>query len=80
VSDCICEVVILSVVFTTQDFIKEKNGANLFISWKHFTRAFVILASSKLRCFRIILPTLVITISNLEIFLFYQHNSTGGGN
>jgi hypothetical protein len=28
----------------------------------------------------IILPTLVITIPNLEIFLFYQHNSTGGGN
>jgi hypothetical protein len=26
------------------------------------------------------LPTLVITIPNLEIFLFYQHNSTGGGN
>jgi hypothetical protein len=28
----------------------------------------------------IILPTLVITIPNLEIFLFFQHNSTGGGN
>jgi hypothetical protein len=31
----------------------------------------------------IILPILVITISNLEIqyvFLFCQHNSTGGGN
>jgi hypothetical protein len=28
----------------------------------------------------IILPTLVITIPNLEIFLFCQHNSTGGGN
>jgi hypothetical protein len=28
----------------------------------------------------IILPTLVIRIPNLEIFLFYQHNSTGGGN
>jgi hypothetical protein len=28
----------------------------------------------------IILPTLVIRISNLEIFLFCQHNSTGGGN
>jgi hypothetical protein len=26
------------------------------------------------------LPTLVITIPNLEIFLFCQHNSTGGGN
>jgi hypothetical protein len=28
----------------------------------------------------IILPTLVIRIVNLEIFLFCQHNSTGGGN
>jgi hypothetical protein len=28
----------------------------------------------------IILPTLVIRIPNLEIFLLYQHNSTGGGN
>jgi hypothetical protein len=28
----------------------------------------------------IILPTLVIRISKLEIFLFCQHNSTGGGN
>jgi hypothetical protein len=28
----------------------------------------------------IILPTLVIRIPNLEIFLFCQHNSTGGGN
>jgi hypothetical protein len=27
-----------------------------------------------------ILPTLVIRIPNLEIFLFCQHNSTGGGN
>jgi hypothetical protein len=26
------------------------------------------------------LPTLVIRIPNLEIFLFCQHNSTGGGN
>jgi hypothetical protein len=26
------------------------------------------------------LPTLVITIPNLETFLFCQHNSTGGGN
>jgi hypothetical protein len=26
------------------------------------------------------LPTLVITIPNLEIFLFCQHNSTGGEN
>jgi hypothetical protein len=26
------------------------------------------------------LPTLVIIIPNLEIFLFCQHNSTGGGN
>jgi hypothetical protein len=25
----------------------------------------------------IILPTLVVTIPNLEIFLFFQHNSTG---
>jgi hypothetical protein len=28
----------------------------------------------------IILPTLVIRIPNLELFLFCQHNSTGGGN
>jgi hypothetical protein len=28
----------------------------------------------------IILPTVVIRIPNLEIFLFCQHNSTGGGN
>jgi hypothetical protein len=28
----------------------------------------------------IILPTLVIRIPILEIFLFCQHNSTGGGN
>jgi hypothetical protein len=28
----------------------------------------------------ITLPTLVIRIPNLEIFLFCQHNSTGGGN
>jgi hypothetical protein len=28
----------------------------------------------------IILPTWVIRIPNLEIFLFLQHNSTGGGN
>jgi hypothetical protein len=28
----------------------------------------------------IILPTLVIRIPSLEIFLFCQHNSTGGGN
>jgi hypothetical protein len=28
----------------------------------------------------IILPTMVIRIPNLEIFLFCQHNSTGGGN
>jgi hypothetical protein len=28
----------------------------------------------------IILPTLVIRIPNLEIFLFCQHKSTGGGN
>jgi hypothetical protein len=28
----------------------------------------------------IILPTLVIRIPNLEIFLFCQYNSTGGGN
>jgi hypothetical protein len=28
----------------------------------------------------IILPTLVIRIPNLEIFLFCQRNSTGGGN
>jgi hypothetical protein len=28
----------------------------------------------------IILPTLVTRIPNLEIFLFCQHNSTGGGN
>jgi hypothetical protein len=28
----------------------------------------------------IILPTLVIRIPNLEIFLFCQHISTGGGN
>jgi hypothetical protein len=28
----------------------------------------------------IILPTLVIRIPNLEIYLFCQHNSTGGGN
>jgi hypothetical protein len=28
----------------------------------------------------IILPTLVIRIPNLEIFLFRQHNSTGSGN
>jgi hypothetical protein len=28
----------------------------------------------------IILPTLVIRIPNLEIFLFCQHNSTAGGN
>jgi hypothetical protein len=28
----------------------------------------------------IILPTLVIRIPNLEIFLFCQHNSTGSGN
>jgi hypothetical protein len=27
----------------------------------------------------IILPTLVIRIPNLEIFLFCQHNSTGSG-
>jgi hypothetical protein len=27
----------------------------------------------------IILPTLVIRIPNLDIFLFCQHNSTGGG-
>jgi hypothetical protein len=27
-----------------------------------------------------ILPTLVIRIPNLEIFIFCQHNSTGGGN
>jgi hypothetical protein len=72
-------------VFTTQDFtIKKKNGANLFISSKYFTIAFFTLASSKLRRFRImfikyviILATLVITIPNLEIFLFCQHNSTG---
>jgi hypothetical protein len=87
----ICEVIILCVVFTTQDFrIKEKNGANLFISSKHFIRAFFILASSKLRCFvfesclknnyTYVLPTLVITIANLEIFLFCQINSTGVGN
>jgi hypothetical protein len=31
-------------------------------------------------CKIIILPTLVIRIPNLEIFLFCQHNSTGGGN
>jgi hypothetical protein len=31
-------------VFTTQDFtIKEKNGANLFISSKHFTSHFTII-------------------------------------
>jgi uncharacterized membrane protein (UPF0136 family) len=28
----------------------------------------------------IILPTLLIRIPNLEIFLFCQHNSTAGGN
>jgi hypothetical protein len=28
----------------------------------------------------IMLPTLVKIIPNLEIFLFCQHNSTGGGN
>jgi hypothetical protein len=28
----------------------------------------------------IIFPTLVIRIPSLEIFLFCQHNSTGGGN
>jgi hypothetical protein len=28
----------------------------------------------------IMLPTLFITNPNLEIFLFCQHNSTGGGN
>jgi hypothetical protein len=28
----------------------------------------------------IILPTLVIRIPSLEIFLFCQHHSTGGGN
>jgi hypothetical protein len=28
----------------------------------------------------IILPTLITRIPNLEIFLFCQHNSTGGGN
>jgi hypothetical protein len=28
----------------------------------------------------IILRTLVVTIPNLEIFLFFQHNSTGSGN
>jgi hypothetical protein len=28
----------------------------------------------------IILPTLVMRIPDLEIFLFCQHNSTGGGN
>jgi hypothetical protein len=28
----------------------------------------------------IILPTLLIRIPNLEIFLFCQHNSTGSGN
>jgi hypothetical protein len=31
-------------------------------------------------CKIIILPTLVIRISNLEIFLFCQHNLTGRGN
>jgi hypothetical protein len=30
--------------------------------------------------YKIILPTLVIKIPSLEIFLFCQHNSTGGGN
>jgi hypothetical protein len=30
--------------------------------------------------YKIILPTLVIRIPNLEIFLFCQHNSTGSGN
>jgi hypothetical protein len=39
-SGCICEVIIFCVVFTTQDFrIKEKNGANFFISSKHCTIA-----------------------------------------
>jgi hypothetical protein len=67
-SGCICEVIILCVDFTTQDFrIKEKNGANFFISSEHITTAFFILASSKLRCFRmfikkLILPTLVIPV------------------
>jgi hypothetical protein len=56
-------------------------GANPFISSKHFTRAFFILASTKLRCLLIIiLPALVITTPNLGIFLFCQHNSTCGGN
>jgi hypothetical protein len=55
--------------------------ANPFISSKHFTRAFFILASTKLCCLLIIiLPTLFITTFNLGIFLFCQHNSTGGGN
>jgi hypothetical protein len=84
VSGCICGVIILCVVFATQDFrIKEKNGANLFISSKYFTRAFFILASSKLCTLfsnhlykTIILPTLAITIPNSETFLFCQHNST----
>jgi hypothetical protein len=43
----------------------------------------VILSSSKLRCFRIIIINNYIanlTIPNLEIFLFCQHNATGGGN
>jgi hypothetical protein len=54
VSGCICDVIILYVVFTTQDFrIKEKNDATIFISSKHFNRAFFILASSKLHGFRI---------------------------
>jgi hypothetical protein len=80
------EVIILCVsqfpFFTTHDFrMKEKNVLT-FLSLRHFTKAFFILVSSKLRCFRItfILPTSVMTIPNLEIFLFCQYNSTHGGN
>jgi hypothetical protein len=51
-----------------------------FLSLKHFTRTFFILAFSNHAYKIIILPTLVITIPNSEIFLFCQHNLTGGGN
>jgi hypothetical protein len=70
---------LLISVFTTQDFrIKKKNGVNLFISLKHFTIAVFILASSKLRCFRINFGYNNSQFRN--IFILPQHNSTGGVN
>jgi hypothetical protein len=61
--------------FLNSDSVEQKNQ---FLKAK-YTYELILMFSNHVYKI-IILPTLVIRIPNLEIFLFCQHNTTGGGN